>query len=259
MIIPQIFKQMNPIIFFWTGAISATLFLILLIWGESQTSKNRGVLQTSLAKQSLFTALAGSVDKTKSIPEKVSSVSLKHNSFSDKNGLPIDTSKYDAYVVKGNSMQFCHIHTDDVVFAKKGFRIEDLNNFPLVIVLNNDSAKENQCMYKIRRAWRVCSDMNSKEAFEALLNDIMASEAYMKLKLDASSIYDGDKQMIENFFEKFDKRYKPENPTLGNQIAISTTYNVKNKKIEFSIHKVSSIVGIVDYAFTLNGQSACRA
>ncbi len=239
---------MDPIVFFWTGIVLSILFVTLLLWGGRQTRLARMSVQSTLENQSLWTACAGTLDSEKEdIPDKYISVSLRHNRFLTKDGRPIDTEDYVGYVVKGNSMQFGKINTCDVVFTRKGFKPSDLDDLPKIIVLKILDAKPDSCCHKIRRAWRVCKDSEG-DALYGYLDEIMSSEAYKKLKKDMSGIYTSDEEMRNIFTEKLD-RYKDKYKIREREIVISTTYNVKEGRVEFSIHPLSSVVGIVEYAF----------
>lgn len=236
---------MNDVIF-WAGIILAIIFILIYIIGERITRKNVKSIHETLSREVLPTVSAGS--HYKDIPAEKESVSTTFNAFKNSAGLRLDTEEYNAYLVQGNSMQYCDIHTGDIVFSPKGFRIEDLKKFPSIIILKNNAATSGQCQYKIRRAWKICQDNLSESEYDDILKEIMESSDYKILKEKARDIYESDDEMLREFKRKLDiyiKERKASNAT--ENIVISSTYDIDDKKIKFSIHRISSIVGIVKY------------
>jgi hypothetical protein len=236
---------MNDFIF-WAGIILAIIFLLIYIFGERKTRRNVRSIHEELSKEVLPTVSAGS--HYKDIPAKKESVSTTFNAFRNSAGLRLDTDEYNAYLVQGNSMQYCDIHTGDIVFSPKGFRVDDLNKFPSIIILKNNEATSEQCQYKIRRAWKICQDNLSEPKYDDILKEIMESSEYIILKEKARDIYESDDEMLKEFKRKLDI-YINERKTSDTteNIVISSTYNVDDKKIKFSIHRISSIMGMVKY------------
>lgn len=225
------------------------IFLVLFIGGIILNKKNDVILDR------LPTVCAGSFDEK--IPKTVPYVSLKNNDFISGFGLGNEKLKiddYDSYVVSGNSMQFGDIHTDDLVFVPKGFQSSDLNEFPAVIVLRNSEAKDDKkkCQFKLRRAWeRTRSDMGSEE-IKDMVSDIMNSSKYKELKNRVGRRYGGDDVMLDDFTSRWDNFQSSHGDSPNEDVIISTTYDVKKKKIHFSIHRASSVVGIVKYVSNLS-------
>lgn len=225
-------------------------FLITYIWGDNRTRKNIKKIQEQLADEMMTTVSAGS--HYMEIPPRMKTVSTKYNLFKDRSGQRLDTNAYGSYLVQGDSMQYCDIHTGDVVFARKDFRLSDLTKFPSVVILKNQNATPEQCQFKMRRAWMVCADNLEDSEYMGVVKDIMHSPDYLILKEKAKSIYESDDNMLNGFMEKLKEYRENRHPySLGQSIVISSTYDVDNRKIRFSIHRTSSIIGIVKYVASI--------
>ncbi|MDE7402175.1 MAG: hypothetical protein K2M87_02045 [Muribaculaceae bacterium] len=242
-------------IILWLGIVLLAGFLITYIWGENKTRKNVKIIQKRLAEEMMTTVSAGS--HYKEIPPKMRTVSAKYNLFKSSSGQPLNTSAFDSYLVQGNSMQYCDIHPGDIVFAQKGFRLSDLTKFPSAVILKNLKANKNQCQFKIRRAWTVCPDNLEDEEYIKILTEVMNSPEYLNLKDKAKNIYESDDKMLEGFMKKLEEyRANRDTESLGQSIVISSTYDVDNKKIRFSIHRTSSLMGIVKYVVSVSNTQA---
>lgn len=228
----------------WVGIILIVTFFATYIWGENRTRKNLIAIQKKLAGNKLDTVSAGSHYKT--IPPQMKSVSTEYNLFKLSSGESLNTEDYSAYVVQGDSMQFCDIHTGDIVFARKNFRIEHLSKFPSVVILKNLKASPTECQFKMRRAWKICQDNLQESECVDMIRQIMASSAYLNLKEKARDIYESDEVMLSGFIKKLSK-YRGETKPCGQEIVISTTYDDDNKKIRFSIHPASTLIGVVEF------------
>ena len=205
-----------------------------------------------LEKAELHTVCAGS--HYENIPSSVTSVSFAYNDFVLQEGKPVNTEAYEGYVVKGNSMQFCGIHTDDLVFVKKGFCLSDLKQFPSVVVFRNTAAGENQCQYKLRRAWAMCQGRATDEEIFHRVEAIMRTSAYDELRRRVGDKYDkcgNDKFMLSDFKERWTRYKEKHSDVLDQDVVISTTYDVEKEMIHFSVHRVSTLVGIVDFVSNL--------
>lgn len=225
-------------------------FLFIYIWGENATQKNVKIIQKELASGMMTTVSAGS--HYMDIQPEMESVSTKYNLFKCPSGQALDTMDYNSYLVQGDSMQFCDIHTGDVVFARKDFRLSDLSKFPSVVILKNQNASPGQCQFKIRRAWVVCADNLNDSEYVEIVKDIMQSPDYLILKDKAKNIYESDGKMLDGFMGKLNEyRSNRVLNTFGQSFVISSTYDVDNKKIRFSIHRTSSLTGIVKYVASI--------
>lgn len=204
------------------------------------------------------TACAGIPDSDK--PAEAQSVSMEFNKFLGKDGQILDPNKYLQFVVEGNSMQFCGIHDKDLIFVPKEFRIVQLKEFPYILVLKNSDAKEGHSKYKVRRAWGL--SQFGDDRFETDVRRIMDSEQFQEIKklkgIDGNRAYRGDEQVIEDFIKnrlpKYEQKYiNCDNPDNWNRtVVISTTFDTEDRLIHFSIHPISTIVGIVSDSFTVS-------
>ena len=239
------------------GCILFVVLLVLLIWYSlPRLSKKKRAQYSNVAFYP--PAWAGNPKNN----NLIKSVSVKNNTFVDKEGNPLNPDDYYQFVVEGNSMQFCGIHDKDLIFVRKGFRITDLNltDFPYILVLRNTTMiSDENTKYKIRRAWRI--SQFGDDRFEKDVRAIMSSPYFQEVKklkgVDGNDAYRGDEQVIEDFLENrlpiYENKYiKCENPDIWNRtVVISTTFDTDNKYIHFSIHPIANIIGIVKDAFTV--------
>lgn len=239
------------------GGILFIALLLLLIWYSlPRLSKKKRMQYSNFAFYP--PAWAGN-PKDNSL---IKSISVKNNTFIDRDGSIINPADYYQFVVEGNSMQFCGIHDKDLIFVKKGFRITDLNlkRFPYILVLRYETIKSDENpRYKIRRAWGISH--YGDDRFEKDVREIMNSQEFQEIKelkgIDGSAAYRGDGQVIDDFLRHRlpiyeDKYIKCKNPDIWDQtVVISTTFDTENKYIHFSIHPIANIVGMVEDAFTV--------
>lgn len=239
------------------GSILFVVLLVLLIWYSlPRLSKKKREQYSNVAFYP--PAWAGNPKNN----NLIKSVSVKNNTFVDKEGNPLNPEDYYQFVVEGNSMQFCGIHDKDLIFVKKKFRITDLNltDFPYILVLRNTNmVSEENTKFKIRRAWGI--SQFGDDRFEKDVRAIMSSPEFQEIKklkgVDGNDAYRGDEQVIDDFLKNRipiyeDKYIKCENPDIWNRtVVISTTFDTDNKYIHFSIHPIANIIGIVKDAFTV--------
>lgn len=233
-------------IFLIISIVLAIFLVVGFVIGYRQTMKGIRKTRATLAKTELLTVCAGS--HSEEIPEKKDTYSIKYNSFILPSTQSLDTDKYLAYVVEGNSMQYCNIHTNDIVFVPKESTIGNLKKFPSVIVLHNQRNERSGCRYKLRRAWCVCDGNLSDEDLNTRVSNVMKTGEYLILKENASEHYDSDEAMLAGFKEKLKAfREQPIGNIHNGKIIISSTFNVKSGKIHFSIHSGYEFVGVVKY------------
>lgn len=196
------------------------------------------------------TASAGTPSKT--IPAEQESISLKYTQFKDCTGNIINPADYLQFVVKGDSMQFCGIHDNDLIFVKKGFDLNQLSSFPTPVVIKRDNAPADETQYKVRREWGICSI----DTCEDFITKILSSDEF-KNKIAAINFYDGEEALLNDFrIERYGK-YRDEYMCKNNadskfdQVVISTTFHTNDNKIRFSIHPASNIIGIISDSFSI--------
>lgn len=218
---------------------------------------NRNSLVRSKAREELAgklmaypTASAGT--PSKAIPMEQKSIPTKHTQFKDSCGQIINADDYLQFVIKGDSMQFCGIHNNDIVFVKKGFELDHLESLPKPVVIRRDNAPSNETQYKLRRAWRICTI----DTCEEIVAQIVSSKDFRD-RIAAIRFFDGEEALLDDFRrerltkyrgqylneEKSSERYK--------QVIISTTFHTDINKIRFSIHPASDVIGIVSESFSV--------
>jgi len=216
-------------------------------------SKTRKKRRKEIGKLKDFYKTASAGSPSNHIPSDLPSVPLKYTEFRDSEGHLIMSQNYYKFVVYGNSMSFCGIKDHDLIFIKKGFDISQLSVFPVPIVLHRNEAKSNETQYKVRRAWRVC-DISS---VESEIHSILESKDFDE-KIRTIEYFDSDKDLLQDFFNVRLRKYVDDfincsNPKDSDKhVVISTTFHTDIKKIRFSLHATSNIIGIVCESFTIN-------
>lgn len=235
------------------------LLIGLLVWYALPELRKRRKGHASETTVAIPTAVAGTPKGDEPREENCTALNSIH--FQTKDGMEIDPNDYYIYIVKGDSMKFCHIHDGDLIFVAKGFRIVNLKKFPYILVLRRSNPAPGKSEYKIRRAWRIAR-FNPEDQFDKEIREIMASEEFQQVKKlkndDNKDAYRGDEAVIEDFKSKRLPRYRSyyidcANPDPWNEtVVISTTFDTKDEFIHFSIHPIANIIGIVKDSFTID-------
>lgn len=213
--------------------------------------------QVAIDTELLPTVCAGSTKKDLPIKASEKVVSLKYNSFTDDNGVKLNISDYSAYIFAGNSMQFCDINEGDLLLVSKAFNPKELSELPAVIVLSDPKPDMTLSQFKLRRAWRICSDQLTDEEFEKILREILELDAFKQLKreLAEKGFSRSDEELINDFFKKGGRleRYRDKyKTTQSQQIVISTTFDTGEEEIHFSIHQLTKVVGVKKYVYDVS-------
>ncbi len=232
--------------------VSACGIVLTAAYAIHRNSKERNKAREELKDRqcSYFTASAGTPSRV--IPVKDVSIATKYTQFKNSEGKVINPDEYIQFVVKGESMQFCGIKHNDLIFVKKGFKLEDLKSFPVPVVLHRDNAFANETQYKVRRAWGLCK----YETCVELVEKVLASDEFRD-RIATISFFDGKEAMLKDFHAKRLEVYKGkyincECPSeINKTIVVSTTFHTDTKKIRFSLHPASQVVGIVSNSFTV--------
>lgn len=234
------------------GCVLIIIFLIVFIVTVIYASKNRRKMRNDMLTETYNTVCAGSSHHP-SAPMVLVAPSVDYNEFRSKTGKILNPQDFYKFVVVGNSMQFCGIHDKDLVFVPKGFTLSKIQQLPMLFVLYRD-AIGNQPQYKLRRGWKICM---IDDDLEKIINGILTSKQFEDLRNEAkaNNSYDSDELLKKDFFNYRLKRYMGEYINCdfpkesSRQILISTTFHTDENIIRFSIHPVSSIIGIVEEAF----------
>lgn len=175
--------------------------------------------------------------------------------FKDSRGNTLDPSDYDLYIVAGECMQYVNIHPNDLLFATKGFDVESYNGkLPIIVILKKGITAPGMApFFKLRRLWKVC---NYRDNLREILESIIQSSEFLEVRRRPN--YDGDKALIDDFFDTRLRRYvvdyiECEFPNINDEkIIISTTFHTDIQSVRFSIHPISNVVGKVEAAFPID-------
>lgn len=168
-----------------------------------------------------------------------------------KNNLCIDD--YLPVIVHGDSMKHCGIHHNDLLLVSRlgeNFALNDLE-FPKVLLIRFREITDDKANYKVRRAW-FCASI--EDDLVVKVKNLVSSRKFKKLKEQEE--YKEDEFVLKDFSRRIED-YKKNYPLCENsgnkykQIVVSTTIDVPNKEIHFSIHPTCHIVGTVEHAFTI--------
>ncbi|MDE6824105.1 MAG: S24 family peptidase [Duncaniella sp.] len=226
--------------------------IVTALYAINRNSKDRKQVRDNLIESLVLYPTASAGTPTRTIPAEQESISTKYTQFRDYDGNIINPDKYMQFVVKGDSMQFCGIYNNDLIFVKKGFELQDLTSFPIPVVIRRDNAPSNETQYKVRRAWGVCTFDTCVD----FVDKILSSEVFRN-KIAAIRFFEGDEVMSEDFRRERLSRYRDKYLDGKNDseqyknIIISTTFHTDDNKIRFSIHPVSDVIGIVSESFTV--------
>lgn len=207
-----------------------------------------------------FTACAGSPGTD--TPRCADSIPMKYNTFRTKDGKIINPKDYLQFIVKGDSMRYYGIHDGDIIFVRRGFKPEDLTNFilPKAIVIKRRIVSVDESEYKVRRAWAVSDIEGCRKMIDAIIES-RAFDVIKEIKDDSGSLLFNSVAVLEDFERERLPRYRDlfincENPVEENRkLVISTTYDTKEKKIHFSLHPISLVVGIVSESYTIKSNN----
>ena len=238
--------------------ISACGVVLIAAFAIIRNTQNRKKVKENLYRDLVTYPTASAGTPTRVVPAEQESIPTKYTQFKDYRGNIINPDDYFKFVVKGDSMQFCGIHNDDLIFVRKDFELQDLKSFPTPVVIKRDNAPANETQYKVRRAWGVCTI----DTCEDMVANILSSDDFRN-KIATLSFFDGSEAMKEDFREtrlrKYCERYF--STTVGNtdkssedsykNIIVSTTFHTDENKIRFSIHPASDVIGSVSDSFTI--------
>lgn len=199
------------------------------------------------------------------IPKNKEILNVNPDGFKDKDGNVLKLNPSTCFSVSGRSMLLAGIEDKDIIFTK-AIPVPAEIEFPCVTVIRRDhtsmcdiAAQGNLPKYKVRRSWGQydVAKGNEKDILQKL-DSIIAMQAFKKLLKDSSAICSMDaEEMKRDFMEKRWPTYKQNYPTCqqgndANHIAIiSTTLDVKENKVHFSIHPYRCVVGQVTYSFSI--------
>lgn len=148
---------------------------------------------------------------------------------------------YTSYLVKGNSMQYANLKPNDILIAKHQDIHEAEDSFPAIVVISRDDARRGECMYKIRRAWSIVKENMAEDQFGRIVDTILTSRQFADLRERAQEKCPSDEELkfeVMNSFRVYDR---------DGEVLLSTTYKTDRERIHFSLHSLSSVVGLGEY------------
>lgn len=217
--------------------------------------ERRRIIDNALKKcRVLNLAAAGSEKVDYKTKQVIGVYGLDLTQYKDSQGRVLDPDDYNLFIVDGESMQFCGIHNNDLIFSTKTFVADTTDSFPAVLVVRKNHVIEDYPAYKVRRAWGV---INYDSDPVKTVRNLLQSDEFRQVKY--LSEYPGDEIIMEDFITLRLPRYEnefikcPVPDVKDRTVIISTTYNTEKKKIHFSIHPISRVVGKVIASFQLPG------
>lgn len=204
------------------------LLVCIIIYYISRPTPNR--------KREYPVAKAGGVDRLSPLTSKINDLSNKSFKY---NGENVDIKDYEVFIVDGESMSKCRIHTGNGVLVSRLFDKENLKNGQ-VIIYEIDSKRY---LYDHPEA----DPEKAQHGFK-----IRQFLDYVDLGNDNDTIYEKvrkiDDDLNENkyrelFFQKLDKA----RCYIGDQkVIISLTYKNGSDK-DYSVHTLSELYGEVKF------------
>lgn len=159
---------------------------------------------------------------------------------------PEERNSLRRYVVKGNSMQYANINTNDFVYVKDSGIDAIRQNLPKICLLMFSPKSPKLANKKIRRTWRIINSDISDADFETTLEDILNSERFNELRSIMGTRCPSDNELKRIARESLG-RYRNAHNLQQEELLLSTTYRTERNRLEFSIHPSSSLQGIVAY------------
>ncbi len=207
-----------------------------------------GILRANKANKEFMiseqVACAGSVDY--SYPYSVK-VMLPCDPLKTAGSIPQEEVKsLSRFIVKGNSMQYADIHSDDLIYVKKS-NVEDLrNNLPRVTLLMFHTDSPDIANKKIRRTWEVIKYSVTNEEFNKILESVLENDQFKELQRTMGDKCPSNDELKQIAFDSL-HQYRQGHASSEDELLLSTTFRTERDRLEFSIHPSSSLEGVVVY------------
>ncbi len=235
-------------------AVFVLLFVFtVVVTVVSRRRARRHIIDRALKEYSVLNvAVAGSEDECHKAEQTTRVWGLDMIQYKDSQGRILELSDYNLFIVDGESMRFCGIYNNDVIFSTKTFTAEDACSFPVVLVIRKNHVVEGYPAYKIRRAWCV---VNYDSGLIEVVKNLLESDSFQLIRKLPE--YPGDEFIIDDFVTLRLPRYEevfincPNADVKDRSVIISTTYNTQDKVVHLSIHPVNRVVGKVIASFHL--------
>ena len=199
------------------------------------------------------------------IPKDKEFLNLDLDGFRDVNGNTLDIEKSLCFSISGKSMLLAGIEDNDILFTDSVSPNSKIT-FPCVTVIKRDHTSQcdvftqgNMPQYKVRRSWGEY-EITSWDEHNILkvLDEISTMSEFVKLLEMSSSICLMDsKEMKQDFIERRWPAYKKNYPdcqqcnNINSRVVISTTLDIKENKVHFSIHPRRCLVGVATNSFSV--------
>lgn len=208
-------------------------------------------------------AFAGNIHT--GVPKSKEFLNLDLDGFKDKNGNALDIKESLCFSVSGKSMLLAGVEDNDILFTNPVTSYKSID-FPCITVIRRDhtsqcdvAAQGNMPQFKVRRSWGEydLSQENGSGLFR-MLDNIIAMPEFIALMNSGSSVcLMNAEEMKKDFVERRWPAYEKNYPTCelkkdkNSRVVISTTLDVKENKVHFSIHPYRCLVGIATNSFSI--------
>ena len=224
---------------FWIGIFLLGIILVIATIGINHAKKD--------ALSSERVVCAGSVDN--SYPATVK-IKLPKDPIQSYNGISQEEIRsLSRYVVKGNSMQYASINSNDIIYVRNTDVDTIRHNLPKVTLLKFEPKSKEKADRKIRRTWSVVDSDISDESFGEVLRSVLNSEQFRELRSTMADRCPSDDNLKTIAFDRLHKYQQTH--ALDNaepqkeELLLSSTFRTERDCLEFSIHPSSSLQGIV--------------
>lgn len=168
----------------------------------------------------------------------------------DKSISEEEINSLNRFIVKGNSMQYAQINSDDIIYVKS-IDLDTLRReLPKVTLLEFIPNAEGKAYNKIRRTWSIIDTCISTEDFENTLVSVLNSNKFAELRRQMGEKCPADNQlkaMAKQRLLKYRKSLSDNTPHQNPKLLLSTTFRTEKNQLEFSIHPASSFKGVIAY------------
>lgn len=199
------------------------------------------------------------------VPRDKEYLNLDLDGFRDVMGNTLNIEKSLCFSISGKSMLLAGIEDNDILFTDSVSATSSIS-FPCVTVIRRDhlshcdvATQGNMPQYKVRRSWGEYEiSLWDESGILQILDKIIAMPEFVELQEMSTSICMMDaEEMKQDFLERRWPAYKKNYPTCqknndkDSRVVISTTLDVKENKVHFSIHPRRCLVGVATNSFSV--------